>query len=272
MKHMPLSRSSAEKRARSAQIAFAVLGIGAIAVVALALPRLTAVPTLDEVRPKPPAAPQASGPAAKPEEKLAINSQGISDRLMQLGNRPQAPETPTSTGEEPPIDPPVAPPPADAPRFLGVIRESGRFLAMVHVGGKQRIMAEGEEAAGVRVEAIGVDSITISESGVEKTLEKSPRSGGSVSMLGSPGSGGSGGVNAGSFNNSSPVAPGAAAYDIKRMQVDTQMNASEAGQINAAVERMNMSKGAHPRPTMPAIPVAGGGRARTPARTPPKDN
>lgn len=189
MTRVPLSRTAAEKRARGAQISFAVLGLGALAMVTLALPRITAVPSLDEVRPPPVAAAVPSGSGDKPVEKVAINSEGISDRFMQFANRPEAPKEETSDEDIKPDEPVEPTAPVEATRFLGVIREPGGLLAMVYAGGKQRIMGEGEEAAGVKVVSIASDAITVSEGGVEKRIEKSVRSGSSVSMVGGPDAG-----------------------------------------------------------------------------------
>ncbi|MCC6426462.1 MAG: hypothetical protein IT435_06545 [Phycisphaerales bacterium] len=178
MKSAPLSRSIAQRRARSAQLAFGVLALGALAVVTLGIPRLTAVPSLAEVAPKPAQSPTLDPNALKPEDRVAVNSDAISERLMQLGNRPQPPAPPPEESG-PELPPPL--PPADDARFLGVIREPGRSLAMVNVGGKQRIIAEGEQFGGIEVLSIAADAITVKEGGVEKRIEKHQRSGTAIS-------------------------------------------------------------------------------------------
>lgn len=182
MNQVPLSRIRAEGRARAAQLTCAAMCLCAIAVIAFALPTITSVPTLEEVRPPAPVAPLVpSGDAAQPE-KLAVNAGGISDRFMQFSNRPVQATPPEDTqvpdeGEH--VDPPVAP---EAPRFVGVIREPGRLLAMVRIDGKQRIMAEGETISNLKLVKVEPTSITVQVDGVEKQLEKQARTGGVTSV------------------------------------------------------------------------------------------
>lgn len=190
MTQPPLSRHAAERRAKGAQITCAVLGVGILAMATLALPRITAVPTLAEVKPAPVAPPTHGGSAEKPAEKVAVNSEGISDRFMQFANHPQS-AAPVDETQAPQPEAESPPPPTDETRFLGVIRDSKGVVAMVHAGGKQRIMAEGEEAGGVKVISISPEAITVQESGVEKKIEKSARSGSSVTMVGGSGTPGS---------------------------------------------------------------------------------
>lgn len=184
MKSLPISRSTAQQRARFAQIAFGVLGVGALGVMTVGLPWLTAVPSFEEVRPTSVLGPGTVGPGTdKPIERQAVHSEAISDRLMLLANHPVPPAPPEEPVETQTI--PVTPAPvAEGPRFLGVIREPGRSLALVHVGGRQRIMAEGEEIAGVRLESISDASIMVSEAGIERQIDKQARAGVSISTVG----------------------------------------------------------------------------------------
>jgi hypothetical protein len=154
----------------------------AIAVIAFALPTITSVPTLEEVRPPAPTVPPTpTGDASQPE-KLAVNAGGISDRFMQFSNRPVQATPPDNVevpGEDVVVDPPIAP---EAPRFVGVIREPGRLLAMVRIDGKQRIMAEGETVSNLKLVKVEPTSITVQVDGVEKQLEKQARTGGVTSV------------------------------------------------------------------------------------------
>ncbi len=243
MKPAPMSRSTAERRARLARLAFAGLAIGALAVVALGIPRLTAVPTLAEVRPSPARPAPIDAGDARPADRLAVDSQAISDRLMQLSNHPQAPEPPPTTPEDDEPKPPP-PPASDEARYLGMIKEPDRRLALVNISGKQHVMAEGEEIKGVKLVSISESAITIHEGGADKQVDRQHRTGSSVSMLGA--------ADGSAPMSGRPSPPGAA----------EQLLAPGAAET-ANIVRQQRPR--NPKINIPTIPAAGRGSRGQPA-------
>ncbi|MCG3123890.1 MAG: hypothetical protein GIKADHBN_02319 [Phycisphaerales bacterium] len=239
---VPLSRSVAEKRARAAQLAFGMLVVGALAVGTLAVPKLTQVPSLDEVRPVPVAPPPRAGTSQEPADRGSVNASGISERLMQLANHPKLIETPSDAPPDPgTVNEDPAPAPEDA-RFVGVIREPDRLLAIVHVRGRQRVMAQGEEVEGVKLLTITPQAITISEGGLEKKVEKGARSGTSITMLSGSGDGAS----------PQPMAP----------PIPGRVQGENAGMEGRVDPQANHPQPPRRRPSVTGVPTAGGNRSR----------
>lgn len=233
-----MSRSLALTRARYARIVFAATAAGSAAVALLVVPTFTKRPVMDD---DPPAAPTASVLTSAASENTTgntVNSGGISDRFMQFSNRPKIDppvESPVEMGDD---DDPPPPPPAENARFLGVIREPGRLLAMIAVGGRQRIMAEGEEVSGLKIVSIGPESVTVREGGVEKTIQRNQRSGASTSTV------------AKGPSTMSPVQPGSMP---EAQGLDARANAS------SLFLQQQRGRG---RPNLPTIPAIGGNRNR----------
>jgi hypothetical protein len=249
MNQVPLSRTRAEGRARAAQLTCAAMCLCAIAVIAFALPTITSVPALADVRPPAPTLPTVpSGEASQPE-KLIVNAGGISDRFMQFSNRPvQAtpPQDPQDSGEEEPTDTPPAP---EAPRFVGVIREPGRMLAMVRIDGKQRIMAEGETVSNLKLVRVEPTSIIVEVDGVEKQLEKQARTGGVTSV-------------AVDSANPSVMPEGGVpnrGVPFRGEQGHPEMDARDGIDLPAQINR-------RPRPALPGVPAGGRRPSNTPNR------
>lgn len=247
MNQVPLSRTNAEGRARAAQFTCAAMCMCAIAVIAFAIPVITSVPTLDEVRPPPVAPPVQPSGESSPAQKLAVNSSGISDRFMQFANRPvqAAPPDVTENPDETPAETPTTP---EAPRFLGIIREPGRMLAMVRVNGKQKIMAEGEAVGTFKVVRIETGAITIEVDGVERQLEKQARTGAVTSVAVEPEHGVSVMPEGAAGGRNIPYRP-----DQERVHMDGREEPSAAPQIRRQ------------RP-VPQIPAAGRRTAANPNR------
>lgn len=239
MNRTTMSRSLALTRARYARAAFAVAAVGSAAVAMLVLPRFTIRPALDDVQPAPAATTVSVSVASGLAPGKPVNSAGISDRFMRFSNRPKVeppPEVPVEMGD----DEPPAPAPSESARFLGVIREPGRLLAMIAMGGRQRIVAEGEEVSGLTVVSIGEESMTVREGGVEKKIHRDQRSGGTSTSL---------------VKGRSPVNTG-------QPSAEFDPSAAEGRAAVAQQQLQQMQQRGRGRPNLQAIPVMGGGRSR----------
>lgn len=162
-----LSHDEASIYARRAQWAFGVVGIGAIAVAAVGT-RQTSVQTPPPI--------EIPAPARVPSNesqgnvgRLAFNPKTIADRLNVFGNHPKPAPKPEETTSEAPL--PESTTPNENVKFLGVLKEPARLVALLRIGSKQRFLATGESVENVKVMEISHDQVIIQEAGVEKRLD-----------------------------------------------------------------------------------------------------
>jgi hypothetical protein len=181
-------RSSAQRTTRIAQGFFgvALLAVGGLAAATF----WHSTPTADSTTltvpdlPPDPSLLQTSYVAAG----IDVAATDTAVRWNMVKNRPIPVEPTETSGTQPtPTDPNT---PAPAPtglaeriRFLGVIREPNRLLALISIEGKQRIVAVGEtftltpgDTTQIKVVRISTDELVVTD-GSEHTIKKGVRSG-----------------------------------------------------------------------------------------------
>lgn len=192
-----LTQETAAKFARRAQWLFALAGAGAVALAVLGTkPRPTeSLPPLEIP------APTAAKPGGEEASRsLAFDAKAIATRFDHLGNRPKpAPKADETPGAETPVE---HVPTADALKFLGVLREPGRLVALLKIGEKQRLLGPGEASGDIKVIEVTETHATVSENGAQKKLELQARTGPAVTVLAA------GGPAATGFNPGAPRGQG----------------------------------------------------------------
>jgi hypothetical protein len=188
-----LTRQQAHRRARIARLGFGAIAVAGAGIAVFALPSISTVPTIDELlRADPADAPVAGAAVAPAERTVAVDTDGINGRFMQFANRPRPIDPPAEEPAPVPDDqPPTPETPVDVARFLGVVREPGRDVALMSIDGSQRFMAVGDQIGNVKLLEVGDGWVRIDEGGLAKTLDKLKRSGPSITMIGSD----AGGIN-----------------------------------------------------------------------------
>jgi hypothetical protein len=147
---------------------------------------------------------------------LSVEADSTAARWMLVKNRPvpaatQAP--PTENPDQPPTTepntPPAPPGSVDRIRFLGVIRESRRMLALVSIEGRQRILAEGDsftlvpgDTTQLKVVKITALELIVNDGSEDKSIKRAERTGLAV---GTAAPGPAGAMSAGMLNNSMGV-------------------------------------------------------------------
>lgn len=170
-----LTQKQATKAKRVAQIAAAGCGVLALAAMFSRLPGVREAPagpgpiTWPEVREHPDA--QGEKPRASADWSASAS------RLSLVANKPKAAPPPTEPTE-------VSNTEATAPsevRYLGAVLEPTRRVALIRVGDKQRMIAEGgsislAEGGTLEVLSVEAEGVTIRDGLGERRIEKAARS------------------------------------------------------------------------------------------------
>lgn len=205
---LELDRSVARRRTRVA------LGV---AVGLLALGVWYGAWALAGERARPSAASILAGAAAdvpRPAPLRAVSANvdawAVGLNLGRIGNRPVPPASPAPGGVNGSASTPTEP--ALAVRFLGVIAEPERLLALVHAGGRQRVVgvgamvpADAEGSRLVRIRSVTREALVLADGEKEIRLERAARTGPAVTYVAGTSPSASGGVG-------QPYAPGSTGY------------------------------------------------------------
>ncbi|GIK18442.1 MAG: hypothetical protein DYG93_07565 [Leptolyngbya sp. PLA2] len=171
-------RRTARKLAYAAQAAVAGVLVLTTAVAALGVPSLE--PRRVEA-PEPPRveADTQAGPTATTVAR--IDTEAVSFMLGSVKNRPTPPVVVETTAE---ILTEAMPSSANGEiRFLGGIIEPHRAVALLSLGGVQRMVPVGREYQGYRVLRVEPDHVVLSRGGDDIVVEKSDRHGSVVSSV-----------------------------------------------------------------------------------------
>lgn len=163
-----LHHSQASAAARAAQ--FSAVGLTAVVVAVLSFgPKADerVVPALTLPQPGPKSL--ADSPEVKPLPHIDVP--GVANRFGQLGNSPK-PEPKPSPTEEPTAE---TPPTEESVRYLGSLSEPGRFLALLKVNDRQRLLAPGESFEAIRIVEVGADFAIVEDSRGPRRLTKGER-------------------------------------------------------------------------------------------------
>lgn len=177
----PMSSMDARKMVRGVQIGAVALGVSAAALWALDVPGLKAEPIAKPSMDSPGAGVDAGSGGATgrpPSSRLPEPALEVATRLELARERAPAPP-PAPPQIERPTEQPVAQNQSNW-KFLGTMRAGGRTLAVVSIDGEQSILAEGRVLGEVEVVSISPAALTLREGGAERTLERAPREGSSV--------------------------------------------------------------------------------------------
>lgn len=182
MAHERIDRNGASRIAMGARAGACVLAVCGMAIAVFGVPGASTVAS----PPVAAAQPEAVEPEATPHEDApAVDAPGIAMRLASVGNAPKPPPEPVieDTGEAM-VDAGVEQAPvSDEVSFLGLIREPGRLLALVRVGGKQTVMWVGREISGVKLAEIGDGYITIERDGASQRVDRATKKGEAFTRL-----------------------------------------------------------------------------------------
>lgn len=205
-----LHHSRASRAVRIAQLA--AVGLTAVVAVVLVLgPRSGPRDVPPLTLPTPGTKPLAASTEAKPQERIDVPA--LADRFSQLGNSPK-PEVKASPTEE---TKPEVVPTEESVRFLGVLTEPGRRLALLKVNDRQRLLGPGEKFEALRVVEVGLDFAIIEDDHGPRRLTKGERQGAAVTYTGA----GSLGAAPNAFN------PGAANGALDAAQAAKRARAGE---------------------------------------------
>lgn len=182
MAHSTINRESAKRAAAGARLAAIAVAMccGAVAVFGVPFGRVAtepvaAVPTTEE-----------SKVPARPAPEPFVDAGGIAMRLASVSNAPkpviQAHEEEPLALTEDGLGVPVEAP-SDEVGFLGFIREPGRTLALMRVNGRQVVMWVDRVVEGLKLVAIGDDSVQVERDGVNWQVERAARKVSSVSRI-----------------------------------------------------------------------------------------
>ena len=131
------------------------------------MPARSGLPVLDEPDAGAPTPGAAPGGAAREPLGARVDATGLAARLEMLGNSPsrvRPPAVVTAPGEDTGVV--STPPPAtDQMRYLGGIFEPGRRFAVLVIGGRQRVIGEGERVPGVPEEGATLASSSVTTRG-----------------------------------------------------------------------------------------------------------
>jgi hypothetical protein len=174
-----MNGARAIRLARGAKIAAATLVLAAVGL-AVGVPGLgdrpIAKPQIVNMTPPVQAPQSATTSDAAPVDTPLV----IADRL-ELGRKkpPAKAETERHEAEEIPVGPPMK----GEWKFLGMIREPDRDLAIISVDGAQTFVPVGWKIDKDELVAMTNQEITVRREGVERTIAKSDRTGGGVSWV-----------------------------------------------------------------------------------------
>lgn len=186
MKSPGLNQTTARRFAKRAQAAFLVMGVLSLTVAVWgSRPRPT--PAIEPLE-RPTPLPETSSKTGQARPQV-IDAHGLADRMGHIANPPIPTEKPADTTAEANVDP-VPTPGDESVRFLGLLLEPNRTLALLKVGERQRLVAVGEDFAlsgdqtgKVRVTEVTADHVTIETDSGPRRIEKSARQGSSVTYL-----------------------------------------------------------------------------------------
>lgn len=138
---------------------------------------------------------EASKPADPGDDALPPDWEAIDESLAMVKNAPQPKAKPEAGKDDAgPKDEVAKADSGGRTRFLGTISIGDRVLALLSAGGRQRIMGEGDkgvlalapgdqgEAPKVEVKRVSSDTVVLTENGVERRVERAPRTGFAVSQ------------------------------------------------------------------------------------------
>lgn len=187
MGHTAINRERAQALAHGARFAAIALALCCGAVVVFGVPGAGTRLSEPSVTPAPEAAP--ADPAPAPRGAPLVDAGGIATRLSSVSNAPRPVVTAGDAGAEPVDDPGFDEEPLavnDEVGFLGLIREPGRVLALMRIGGRQAIMWPGREVDGLRVAEIGDDHVQVERAGARWRVDRSQRKQATVSRIDVP--------------------------------------------------------------------------------------
>lgn len=184
MRSTALNQSRARRYARRAQGAFLVVGTCALAA-AVWGSRPRPVP---EVEPLGTAVETPAGPEKHDDHQpVSADAYGIAKRLNSIANPPK------SENYVAPVDPDegkVVTQSDQSIRFLGLLIEPNRRLALLKIGDRQRLLVAGEsvplggeQTGTLRVVEVADTHVIVETGGVQKRIEKSIAQGPAVTYL-----------------------------------------------------------------------------------------
>ncbi len=183
MSKQPINGARAVRLARGAQIAAGSLVLAAVGL-AVGVPQLG-----DRPIPRPqvaaPVAVAAATPSADGVEPVAIDTPIVLAERLEMGRKKEAkkpdpePQTTTTTIVQQP------PEPSDW-KFLGMIREPGRTLALVSVDGTQAFVPVGSAIGDDELVDVTSKEITLRKGGVERKVPRAEKTSSSVAWVKMP--------------------------------------------------------------------------------------
>jgi hypothetical protein len=182
MSHERIDRNGASRIAIGARAGACVLGVCGMAIAVFGVPGASTIVSPPAAAAQPEAVELEDTPH---EDAPVLDAPGIAMRLATVGNAPKPPPEPVieETGEELASGDMEQAPVSDEVSFLGLIREPGRVLALVRVGGKQTVMWVGREISGVRLAEIGDGFITIERDGATQRVDRASKKGEAFTRL-----------------------------------------------------------------------------------------
>ncbi len=209
-----ISRTRARSVRLACQTATAVLLAGGAVLAFVGAPFLTppkVEPVSDEQvieKARRIAAELKSSKATEELETLPPDWDAIDESLAMVKNAPQPKPEPEADPDKPEANGAPETDGGGRTRFIGTISIGKRTLALLSAGGRQRVMGPGDKAVlalapgdqgdapEVEVKKVSADAVVLVENGVERRVERAPRTGFAVSHGAMPtassGSGGAG--------------------------------------------------------------------------------
>ncbi|MBX3362606.1 MAG: hypothetical protein KF912_04865 [Phycisphaeraceae bacterium] len=187
MGHTTINRERAQVLALSARFAAIAMALCCGAVVVFGVPGAGTRLSEPSATPTPDAVP--ADPQPVPRAAARVDAGGIATRLASVSNAPK----PVVTARE--VEPEDFGELAyehetvtvnDEVGFLGLIREPGRVLALMRIGGRQAIMWPGREVDGVSIAEIGDDHVQVERGGTRWRVDRSQRKQSTVSRIDVP--------------------------------------------------------------------------------------
>ncbi|MCW5768150.1 MAG: hypothetical protein KIT19_05670 [Phycisphaeraceae bacterium] len=182
-----INRERAQALAHGARFAAIAMALCCGAVVVFGVPGAGTRLSEPSATPTPDAAPVDPQPA--PRAVAGVDAGGIATRLSSVSNAPKpvvaAREIESEYMEEPAYEHETVTV-NDEVGFLGLIREPGRVLALMRIGGRQAIMWPGREVDGLRVAEIGDDHVQVERGGTRWRVDRSQRKQATVSRIDVP--------------------------------------------------------------------------------------
>ncbi|MBM4108240.1 MAG: hypothetical protein FJ255_05435 [Phycisphaerae bacterium] len=185
MSTLQLDRQSARRRTRVAGAIGAALLAGGLWYGAWAIANDRAPASAESILAG--AVADVPKPAPMRTVSTSVDLPAAGTNLARIANRP-VPPTPTPTAAAGAAPAPAQP--AMSVRFLGVITEPNRLLALLHAGGRQRVVgvdavvpADPEGSRLLRVRQVTRDAIVLLDGSKEIRLERAARTGPAVTYV-----------------------------------------------------------------------------------------